>query len=225
MFHNSSYKGQILSELLIAITIAVVLAALGAQLISVSLTSTKTSKEKSEAIGLAQEGMEAIRAVIRGNDASSQGWNRVYLPPDGSGNASTSKGSANPYYPEIVSNIWQITSGTENISLAGEIYTRKIIIENVSRDANNNIESTYNSVNDDPTTQKITVIVSKTNAPDVSLLSYMSRYINESVLQTGWNGGLNDGPFSATSTTNTNYGANTETSKLDLTDNIKLKTQ
>lgn len=218
-----------MSELLIAIAVGVVLAVVGAQLIIVSLTSTKTSKEKSEAIGLAQEGMEATRAIIRGNDATSQGWNRIYLPPDGTGNASTSKGTNSPWHPEIIGNVWQLVSSTETIVLAGETYTRKIIIENVCR---NDTDGTISGISpctggnsDDPTTQKITVSVSKTDAPDVNLIAYMSRYINESMLQTGWNGGLNDGPFSATSTTNTNYGANTETTKLDLITEIKLKTQ
>lgn len=224
----TSDKGQILSELLIAIAIGTFLAAIGAQLVAVSLNASKSSEERSQGVGLAQEGMESARAILRGNDATSQGWNRIYFPPDGTGNASSSKGNANPYYPQIVSNIWQLTSGIENISLSGKTYARKILIENVCRNNTGGAIAGVSPCNpgtttDDPATQKITVIVSKTDMPDVILSAYFTRYFNESALQTGWNGGVGNGPYSATSTTVNTYGDNTETNYLDLTTSIKLK--
>lgn len=204
-----------MAELLIAIAVGVTLVALGSQLLSVSLNSSKNTKERDEAMGLAQEGMEAARAIIRGNDGVSQGWNRIYLPPDGTGHASSAKGVSNFFHPEIISDQWQLVSGSEEISLAGETYTRKIIIENVSRDASKEVEAVYNSANDDPTTQKVTVIVSKTGAPDAIITTYFSRFINESGPQTSWAGATDsNGPFPATSSP-AGVGSGTETGNVD----------
>lgn len=223
-----SKKGQILSELLIAIAIGALLATIGAQLIAVSLNASKTSEERSRGLGLAQEGMESMRAIIRGNDASSQGWNRIYLPPDGTGNASSSKGINNPWHPEIISNIWQLASSTETISLAGKNYTRKIIIENVCRNDTGGAIAGASPcapgiATDDPTTQKITVIVSKTDIPDITLSAYFTRYPNESMLQTNWSGGFGNGPYPATSTAESTYGNGTEINYLEFTTSLKLK--
>src|SRR3989344_3875489 len=88
-------NGQILVELLIAIAILAVIAALGAQLVNVSLQASETSKETGRELRMAQEAMEAMRAIAYGNDASSQGWNRIYKPPDGTGDPSVSKGAGN----------------------------------------------------------------------------------------------------------------------------------
>ena len=90
-------KGQILTELIIAITITAILAAIGAQLIGVSFYSAGTSEDRQAASRLGEEVFEALRAITQGNTTSTQGWNRLYLPPDGTGNASSSKGAANFY--------------------------------------------------------------------------------------------------------------------------------
>ena len=180
-------KGQILTELIIAITITAILAAIGAQLIGVSFYSAGTSEDRQAASRLGEEVFEALRAITQGNTTSTQGWNRLYLPPDGTGNASSSKGAANFYKVLILENTWQIASGTENIVLDSDEYVRFFIIENVSRDATSgNIDSNYNSANEDPATQKVIVKISKTNAPDFTFVKYFTRYLNESTAQTSW---------------------------------------
>jgi hypothetical protein len=208
--------GQILGELLIAIAVGITLAAIGAQLLAVSLNASKTGKERNGSGGLAQEAMEAVRAIARGNDATSQGWNRIYLPPDGTGSATSSKGSANPYYPALISDTWRLATGTETITLHGDTFTRSIVIDNISRDASTDaIESTYTASRDDPATQKVTVTVSKNGEAQVDLVAYISRYLNEVTTETDFSGSVDDGPFTATATV-TNVGSGTDaTSTVD----------
>ncbi|MEK7635937.1 MAG: hypothetical protein AAB405_02490 [Patescibacteria group bacterium] len=193
--------GQILTELIIAIAITVILAAIGAQLIGVSLYSAGSSEERQTATRLAEEVFEALRAISQGNDASSQGWNRFYLPPDGSGNESTSKGIANQYKIIVsASSTWEIANGSSTITLEGKDYNRYFIIENVSRDSSGAIESVYNSSNDDPHTQKATVYVFSPNGEQFAFSEYFSRYLNESTAQTNWSDGSGQcGPYGATS--------------------------
>ena len=190
-----------LVELLIAIAILAVIAALGAQLIHVSLRATDASKETGRMLRMAGESMEAMRAIAYGNDAVSQGWNRIYKPPDGNGDAAASKGSDNPYYPRLSTGsppIWELASGVESVLVDGMPYTRRVIIENVSRDASGIIEETYVPAGDDPATQKITVTVTREQGgSEVILSSYFTRFFNESTPQSDWTGGTNCGPISA----------------------------
>jgi len=206
---DSLNRGQILTELIIAITITAILAAIGAQLIGVSFYSAGTSKDRQVASRLAEEVFESLRAITQGNTSSTQGWNRLYLPPDGMGTASSSKGAEKFYKVLILDNTWQIASGTENIILDSSEYTRSFTINNVSRDVTlGNIQSTYVLANDDPATQKVTVKISKTGAPDFIFEKYFTRYLNESTAQTSW-ATLNCGPVGATST-QTNYCSETD---------------
>lgn len=188
-------SGQILTELIIAIAITAILAAIGAQLLNVSLYSVGTSEDRQAASRLAEEIFEALRAVTQGNTTSTQGWNRLYLPPDGSGNATSSKGTGgvgNPFYVTIVSNQWQIASGTEDVILEGKTFTRRFFIENICRDnTNHNISTTtittcLGGTYEDPGTQKITAKISKTGAPDFEFSEYFTRYLNESSPQNSW---------------------------------------
>ena len=195
------------------------MAAIGAQLVGVSLYSAGSSKDRQGASRLAEEVFEALRGITQGNTSSTQGWNRIYFPPDGSGNASSSKGISNLYKIIISENIWQIASGTEAIVLDGDTYNRSFIIENISRAISTNaIESVYNSANDDPHTQKITVTISKIGAPDFVLSQYFTRYLNESTAQINWAGSVNCNPVGATSS-QSDYCSQT---CIDRTTGIKL---
>lgn len=203
MTEVDSKKGQILVELMVALAIAAVLIAFGAQIAGISLTASKTSRERGTALRLAQEALEAARAIASGNDSFSQGWNRIYKPPDGSGDPATSKGSNKPYYPFVSSTssppVWVFYTGVEAVTLGEETYSRKVIIENVSRDSSGNVESTYNSANDDPATQKIAVTVSKSGTPDTVITEYITRFLNDSGPQSDWGGTQSCAAVSATS--------------------------
>lgn len=196
-------KGQILTELIIAIGITAIVAAIGAQLIGVSFYSAGTSEDRQAAARLSEEVFEALRAITQGNTSSTQGWNRLYLPPNGIGTASSSKGAGNFYKIILADNIWQIASGTESVLLGDKEYTRSFIIENVSRDATTGgIQDVYTSANDDPATQKVTVTISRVNSPDFIFVKYFTRYLNESTAQTSW-GSIDCNLTSATSTPTT----------------------
>ncbi|MDD5547771.1 MAG: LamG domain-containing protein [Candidatus Pacebacteria bacterium] len=90
------------------------------------------------------------------------------------------------------------------------IYTRSFYIEDVSRDSSQNIESTYNVNNDDPSTQKVSVATTWTlngvsNSVDAN--GYLTRWVNTTVTQTDWSGGSGAaGPI--TNFSDTFFGSN-----------------
>lgn len=224
-YFTNFQKGSILAELLLAIAVLVVVGAFGAQFVSVSLISGESAKERGAGVRLAEEGLDAVRAISQGNNAASQGWNRMYRPPDGTGDPSTAKGAANPYHPEISGSPeqWGLVAGTETITLENETYTRKIVIDNASRDVSANIEGTYNASNDDPGTQKITVTVSKSGIADVVLTEYITRFLNESSPHSDWSGASDCGPVSATSSPAT-YCSGTCVDRTGTPGSVKLAT-
>ena len=80
------------------------------------------------------------------------------------------------YYPEIVTvgttTKWTMTAGTESI---GD-FTRKVVFDDVSRDTiSYDIESTYNVLNDDPDTKKVTATLSWGNR-SVEIISYLTNW-------------------------------------------------
>ena len=196
-------RGQALAELILAVAIIAIIGTIVAQLMTSGIRLSGSANDSLVRVRLAEEAMETLRAVAQGNDASSQGWNRIYRPADGTGDSSSSKGALNPYHPAESGGIWVLVPGEEIIILTGKKYGRKIIIDNVSRDATATVEGTYNPVNDDPATQKITVIVVASSSPPLSLVAFITRYLNEGSRQTDWNGGIGAGPFDATSTVTT----------------------
>jgi len=149
---------------------------LGSQMIIVSMRSSKSANERNVAMGLMEEIFESVRII------ASERWQNIY---------DAGKGSANHYYPQIqtASGKWILSGGDENISINNLTYTRYFTIDNVSRDSNKDIESTYNSLNDDPSTQKITAYVSWGNGETISYYEFMSRWRNKVCYQTSWGGG------------------------------------
>src|SRR3989344_2467235 len=161
-------------EILITITVVAVVAGIGSQLIVGSLRSNKFSNERNAALGLVEETFEAVR------NSSSERWQNIY---------DLTKDTAQ-YYPQQSSGKWQIAAGTENIVVNGITYTRYFAISNVSRDTSSrNIENTYNSANNDPSTQKITTTVSWPDAEPMISSEYITRWRNKACLQTDWQTG------------------------------------
>src|SRR3989339_213573 len=59
---------------------------------------------------------------------------------------------------EVQGGKWVLVAGSENVTINSEAYARFLVVDNVSRDSSSgDIESTYNTSNDDPSTQKITI--------------------------------------------------------------------
>ncbi len=70
------------------------------------------------------------------------------------------------------------------------VYSRYFYVDNVSRDSGGAIESTYNSNNDDPSTQKVTAAVLGEEGRKIEFFSYFSRSRRNSVFwQVDWSGG------------------------------------
>lgn len=200
---QKTISGQILTEIIVAVLVVGILIGLSAQLLNVSLYSLKGSGDRQISTRLAEEIFEGLQAVIFSNTSSTQGWNKIYLPPDGTGDAYNSKGKNNPYYLIILDNTWQIASGTETITLEDKNYTRYFYIENVCRDeVNGNISTTTipcpSGTWEDPGTQKITAVVIPQDQSPFVFSQYFSRLLNESSFQIKWSV-INCGPIIATS--------------------------
>lgn len=174
---------MLLLEIIVVIAVVAIIVGLGAQTTVVSLRSNKTAGEKSEAVKLVEETFEAIRMI------TAENWLSLYKPPDGTGDPITGKGDNNHYYPSQSVGRWIIQSGNETVTVGSLAYTRYFTIDNVSRDSNKDIELTYNSSNDDPSTQKITVNVAWTNAAAKTASEYVFRWRNKACHKTNWAGG------------------------------------
>ena len=175
---NKKYKkikGALLLELLIVISLLAAIFMVGTQAILVSLRSDENSSKRDVEYNLALETLELVRNV------SEENWQNIYSP------IGIEKGVTH-YYPLKVNNVWTLSQGNEIVVINGISYTRYIIIDNVSRDTstNRNIEASYNAINDDPNTQKVTTNVSSTNRNSVIVNGYLFRWKNVICSQTSW---------------------------------------
>jgi Tfp pilus assembly protein PilV len=207
MHLQKTNRGQLLLEALITMSVMVLVLALGAQVYLAGANSGKASIERNVGQGLAEGELEAVRA------ASDEKWNNLYKPPTGSGNPTADKGVSNPYYAQVSSGKWIFVSGMETVAVNNISFSRYFTIEDVSRDsATRNIETIYNSSNDDPSTQKVTVTVSWPNADAITLVEYFTRWRNKVCNQTDWSGGASSGVKNCPDTTYDSKDASLDTS-------------
>lgn len=177
-------KGQLLIEMLAAIAVIALIIVAVSNLFIVNMKESKFTEGRNDALMLAQEGMEAIRSI------SENSWHNIYLPPMGDGNKDD-KGADNIYCLTNNGTAWNMTgpflaSGPYadcEISMNNRTYSRKIIIDDVKRE-NGNISESLGS--DDPSTQKITVIISYEDGKDVVLEQYQTRWKNRILKQNDW---------------------------------------
>lgn len=141
-------NGFIFLEILIAIALVgivfITLLGIGVQSLGLSYTIQKTTQIDS----LLKEEMEATRSFRDGTNWSTDGLGVV------------STGSANPYHLILSGAFnppkWILQTGIEAV---GE-FTRQVVFDKVSRDPfTHDIESIYNTANDDSKTRKITASV------------------------------------------------------------------
>lgn len=164
-------SGALLFELLIVISLIAIILSFSAGAIYLSMRSNKITGDKDTASSLATEALEAARSV------AEEDWQNIYSLTKSTGH----------YYPTLSSNKWVLANGDETINMNNVVYTRYITINNVSRDSTTrDIESTYVSADDDPSTQKVTVFVSFTGGNTVSISEYFSRWKNKICGQAGW---------------------------------------
>lgn len=173
-------KGALLLELLIVISLLAIILSVGANATFLSMRSSKTSGENSVASSLAVESLEAVRSVAEEDFQNIYGLVK----------------STQHYYPAQLGGTgkWILSIGDEAKVLNGITYTRYVVINNVSRDSTTrNIESAYSSLNDDPSTQKVTAFVSWTGGKTVEISEYFFRWKNKICGQSGWvTGGSGD---------------------------------
>lgn len=130
--------------------------------------------------------LDAVKAIADGS------WTTLYA---------LNKGTANRYYLVNTAGAWTTSSGSESVVIGGITYSRSFYVSNVSRDTSGNIEAIYSALDDDPSTQQITV---ETGFPiggvtrTISSSFYVTRGHNFVVDQTDWSGGSGQaGPVTA----------------------------
>ncbi|MDD5099071.1 MAG: prepilin-type N-terminal cleavage/methylation domain-containing protein [Candidatus Colwellbacteria bacterium] len=179
MTEYNSIRGQSLVEILIAIGISSVLIGGVVTTYVVSLNSNADARLSAVGTELAQETYDNIKAI------SEAQWSTVY-------NVTKST----PYHLSLVDQSFDIVSGTEEITIDDFVYTRSFTVENVLRGAGGDIVSSGGV--DDPSTQKITVIVEWTSvmgARETKIGGYISRTRNISLRLTNWGDSGDEGPF------------------------------
>jgi len=128
------------------------------QLGFMSMKASKDRSDKVRALAVAQEGMEAVRTV---RDA---GWTDNI--------ATLSFGSA--YYVATSSGQWLLT--VTDPGLIANTYARTVVIDNVSRDINDDITAVGGI--DDPGTKKLTTMVTGGNpAKTLQLVTYITNIL------------------------------------------------
>lgn len=165
MNKDSKFKGISIIEILVVIAIIGITLTSILSLATSSLRVSTSIKETTQANSLAQETMEAIRNFREGINWNNDDPQNKY---DGLGVVST--GIA--YHPEKSSDVpprWMVVQGEEGMGL----FTRKVIFENVLRDANDNIVET-GGIND-PDTKKVVVTVSWKNKK-AEIISYLTNW-------------------------------------------------
>ncbi len=192
---QGSLKGQLMLEVLIALSVAAIVTVIGGQIIFVSMQGNKYAGDRDVAMGLANETFEAVESL------AVEDWStNIYSLTNGS----------TPYYTQNVSGAWDVVSGQENtqVSAEGVTYTRSFSMRNVCRD---NTSSDITGITDnsgatetdgsttsctlstgthDPSTQQVTVTVSWPNAESVVLREYITRWMNQACVQTEWSSGV-----------------------------------
>lgn len=133
-------RGFGIIEILVAVAVISVALFSIQQVSFLYLKQNIENKKSLKASYYAEEALEAVRSV------RDQGW---------TANIASLTMGAN-YYPIISSNKWILTA--TNPGAIENIYTKQVVIDNVSRDTNDNIVSSGGT--DDPNTKKATATIS-----------------------------------------------------------------
>ena len=164
-------EGSLLLELLISMSLLAIIIFVGANAVFLSIKSSDVSRERDVDNTLASETLEGMRSIAEEN------WQNIYSLTKSNGH----------YYPTQSGGKWIIAVGDETVNFNGKNYTRYITINNVSRDSfTHNIQNTYSSTYDDPSTQKVSVTVSSPNGSPLTIYEYFFRWKNKICNQNSW---------------------------------------
>jgi type II secretory pathway pseudopilin PulG len=128
-------RGQMVIEVIVAVSIFAIIAASSVMAIVGSLSTARLAEEESQATFIASEGLEAVKSI------RNQAWASLVTGPHGASKAS---------------GVWAFL-GTADVDPSLK-FTRVINIADVGRDANGNIIGSGGTA--DPETKKITATVS-----------------------------------------------------------------
>jgi len=180
---RTDQNGQLLLELLLTISIAVIILAITGSLVYVAARANQNSVQQTAALGLAQETLEAANA------SSEEAWSNL---------AGLTAGST-AYSPAISSGRWVIGSGAAVVTLNSIDYTRSLIIQNVCRDTSSraitgitdssgaSTSCTASGGQRDSSTLKIIATVSwGTFGNSISQTEFITRWPNSTCTQTVW---------------------------------------
>lgn len=154
-------RGSIFVDVLVAFAIVGFSFAVFLQVGEVSIKLSSILRKKTDAMLLVQQGIETVRSFRDGTDWAEDGIGS--LPTETIYHVVLDTGTS----PATLS----FESGEEILG----IYTRKIVIDPVSRDQSGNIEASYNLLNDDSNTRKITVTVEWENS-SVKTIAYLTNW-------------------------------------------------
>jgi len=176
--------GQLLIEALIALGVGTTIVVAVGQLVGISFRANLIGANQIPSSGLTQECLEAALSI------KTENWANLYFPQGGS-DPEAGKGLGNPYHPIVQSSGWRLAPGNETISLTGKNYTRNLMIENVSRTAQNGlgeIEEIYNQSRRDLGTIKITCTTSFLGG-EIKEARFLTRHNQKVFSQSNWQGG------------------------------------
>lgn len=145
-------KGFTIIEILVAIVILGFVSASFAALFNFSLRANSQNEKNLMALNLSKENLEIIRAL------RNESWD--YL---------TNLTMGANYHIVKNDNQWALSQGAESIST----FNRRVIIDNVYRDINDNIITSGGVL--DPDTKKITSIIEWTNQ-NITLTTYLTHW-------------------------------------------------
>lgn len=174
-------RGQVLTEILVAISVVSIVIGGVAILISSSLIAGKKVRQVSTANSLALEMIESFEGV------ANNSWINIYCPPTGDC-SSSSKGSGVEYSTvfSTSTNTWSIQSNRATTTVDGINYGRYFYIEDVDRDSSG-IGAISSSGEDDPSTQKITAFVFWPPSNNFQVSEYITRSNNLVFPDEKWN--------------------------------------
>ncbi len=215
---NSDCKGQSLVEVLIAIGVGAILIGAATATIIPVLRSNLETRTVQIAGSLAQDYLDNIQSLAE-ND-----WNKIYNPP-------AAKGPSSQFYLTPTSTTYMVTGGATSTVVEARTFTRYFRIENVNRDLCGAGDITANTTTscasgpgsygiiEDPSTQKITSVVSWTAGGSaggsINKVQYFTRSQNKVFVQSNWSEGPGqEGPITAennkfATSTNINYSTTT----------------
>lgn len=201
-------NGQSLIEVVIGITIGTLILGTAAGAILLTLRTGSQSKSFQAASILSQALLDGVTSV------SEKSWHGIYnLSP---------KGPSTQYYLISSGGILETASGVEEVMTDGSAYTRYFTVENVLRDAGDNIVDTGGA--EDPSTQKITAVtewVQVGGIVDVKMVKYLTRSQNLVFRQTDWSGGA--GQAGAISDVNNKFDSSTNINFTGTPGSIKIQ--